>query len=470
MRRALASILAAGLAVLPAGSPAEPALEGVGTPMPLIASAFTLLGAHSQDEALANLSAAGVGAIRQDFLWARIERSPGTYDFSLEDALVRKATAHRVEVIAILAYGNPLYSRLGGLAEQMGTGGGIPPFGVGASYLFPPDPQHLPEYRAFARALAGHFRGRVRRWEVWNEENVGWRFWPPHEDPAAYAALLRAASQGLREGQRGAVVSLGGVFYPEIPPGIPEEGGRRYLGHVFDADPAIGDTIDAVAWHPYPYPFVAPEVEIPGNSSVPGSADQVRALLADRNDPGEELWVTELGWPTHQEYGVSPERQAAYLVRGFAGLWAEGVPLVTWYTYADGPNAAHNQEDAFGLFAHDGTPKPSYRALKTFTTLLGDKVFAGSRAAELGLAPDEHALAFVRRGERVTLLWVSPESMRTDYGSLESTDGVRRTVLLPASAPVRLVTMTGEARVVEPIGGEVAVGISPFPLYVIEGA
>ena len=40
-----------------------------------------------------DLAEAGVKAIRQDFLWKRIEPQRGVYDFSYEDALVAAAAA-----------------------------------------------------------------------------------------------------------------------------------------------------------------------------------------------------------------------------------------------------------------------------------------------------------------------------------------------------------------------------------------
>jgi hypothetical protein len=467
VRRATCAVVACSL-VLTVPAPRASALstaglEGAGAPMPLIASSFTILGAHTRDQALANLAAAGVRAVRQDFLWQRIEPARAEYHFEYEEGLVDAAALHGIEVLAILAYGNPLYSTAGAAAQALGTGGGIPPFGVGAQYLWPPD--DLAAYRSFARATAARFAGRVHRYEVWNEENVGWRFWPPHEDAAAYAALLDAGARGIHDGDPQAIVSVGGVFYPEIPPGLPEEGGRRYLGHLYDANPAIGGVIDAVAWHPYPYPFVAPEVVLPGNSSVAGSADQVRDLLTGRNDPGEELWVTEVGWPTHQEYGVSPQRQAAYLARSFALLWAQGVPLVTWYTYSDGPNADHNQEDALGLFAFDGTPKPSYRALKTFTGLLGDAVLRGERT---DLAAN--ALVFERADltKRVTMVWTVPETLFTGYGSSQAPAGATQ-VSLAVSDSVRLVRSTGEIECPAPANGSLEVEASFDPVYVVEG-
>jgi len=436
--------------------------------MPVIGSAITLLGAHTLDRALSNLAAAGVDVIRPDFLWQRMEPKPGVYDFSHEDQLVAAAAKYHIGVVAILAYGNPAYSSAGGAARDMGLGNGVPPFGVGATWLYPPDPAHLPEYRRFAQAAAQHFAGRVDRWEVWNEENVGWRFWPPHEDAAAYARVLRAASDGLRAGNPKAIVSSGGVFFPEVPPGLPEEGGIRYLGHLYDADPRIGDAIDAVAWHPYPYPFVAPEVDIPANGSVDSTVSQVRQLVTARKSPGEKLWVTELGWPTHQEYGVTEDRQAAYLARSFAALWTEGAEMLVWYTYADGEFGEHNQEDAFGLFRYDGYAKPSYLALRTFTALLGGCRADGSVAAALSLRANERALRFACPQGYITMLWTAAETTTSDYGPLEQTDA-RREVLVPAHKPAVVVTVTGRANQYQLNRGRISVEISPSPVYVVDG-
>jgi hypothetical protein len=466
-RRRLAAVLLGAVApgtLLASGSvdPSQQGLEGAGTAIPVVSVAFQLFGAD-RETALDRLAAAGVKAIRQDFLWQRIEPAPGVYDFSYEDDLVAAAAAHGIEVLAILAYGNPLYSRIGMAAQQVGLGGGVPPFGIGATYLYPPDAENLPAYRRFARATAAHFAGRVNRWEIWNEENVGWRFWPPHEDPAAYGALLEEAAAGLREGNPAAVVSLGGLFYPEIPPGLPEQGALRYLGNVYDANPHVGASIDAVAWHPYPYPFIAPEVVLPANSSVAGSADEIRSFLAGRGEE-KQLWVTEAGWPTHVEYGVTREKQAAYLVRSFAAFWAQGVRLVTWYCYADGPAADHNQEDAFGLVAADGTMKPAYDALRTFTTLLGDAVLAGMRR-DLG---DVQAFVFESPTRRITLLWTTPETLFSDYGPLADTAGETE-VSLPVSTPsVTVVSTTGQSRALNQSAGVVHVTASAFPVYVVE--
>lgn len=465
-RRAAAAAFLTTLAAaaLPASSDqsSQRDLEGAGQPIPVVSVAFQLFGVD-RETALGRLADAGVTAIRQDFLWQRIERAPGVYDFSYEDDLVDAAAAHGIEVLAILAYGNPLYSRLGRAAQTAGLEGGVPPFGVGATYLYPPDAEHLPAYRRFARETAAHFAGRVRRWEIWNEENVGWRFWPPHEDPAAYGALLKEGAAGLREGNQTAVVSLGGLFFPEIPPGLPEQGALRYLENLYAAHPDVGASIDVVAWHPYPYPFVAPEVVLPANASVAGSADRVRSFLAGRGQD-EELWVTEAGWPTHVEYGVTREKQAAYLVRSFAELWSQGVRLITWYCYADGPGADHNQEAAFGLVAADGAAKPAYHALRTFTSLLGDAVLAGAPS----FLRDVEGLVFEAPSRRITLLWTTPETLTSDYGPLPDTIGEIDVAIPVSGSSVAAVSMTGESRTLVPRDGVVDVTASAYPVYIVE--
>lgn len=440
--------------------------------MPTLGSAITVLGTDTRAAALENLAAAGVSFVRYDFLWERMEPEPGRYDFTAEDAIVSQAREAGLGTRAILAYGNPHYSAAGGTLERAGAGGGLPPFGVGSAHYFPPDPEHLPAYRRFAEAVADRFAGRVDDWEIWNEENVGARFWPPKEDPDAYATLLRTGAEGLRAGNPDVTVSSGGVFYPEVPPNAAYQGGLEFLRNVYDADPALGEVLDVVAWHPYQYPFVAPELGPPRNASVPESADEIDSLLERRGDGSLDRWVTELGWPTHDSYGVSERRQAAYLVRAITALWVKGVDSVVWYTYADGPNADQNQEDAFGLVRYDGTPKPSYHALSTLTDVLDGCVFAGPGHPRLSTGDGSHVFRFTRQEQgrgapQVTVLWTAPETLASDYGPLPATDD-RRTVRLETRRPVEVVDTVGGRERRHPEDGEVTVGISPFPTYLVE--
>src|SRR5436305_725954 len=144
----------------------------------------------------------------------------------------------------------------------------------------------------------------------------------------------------------------------------------------YGANPKLGRCYDVMAYHPYPYPFTAPELDVPVRGSVLAAADAMHAVIARHGDGRKPLWISEVGWPTHsRSYGVSEEKQAEYVARMNAATFARRLPVLTWYTYGDyaDPTGA-NQEAYFGFFRPDGTAKPSYFALRTFS-----RVFAGTR-------------------------------------------------------------------------------------------
>lgn len=234
-------------------------------------------------------------------------------------------------------------------------------------------------------ATVRHFAGRVVGWEVWNEENEGYRFWEPREDPAAYGRLLCAAHAAVRAVDPRAPVVFGGVFFPAVA-GAPGTSGPDFVRAAYDAVPGLGRCFDVLAYHPYAYPFTAPELDVPARGSVLSAADEMRAVLAHHRDAHKPLWITEVGWPTSAGYGVSEVKQAQYAARMQAATFAQGIALLTWYTYGDDadPTGA-NQEAHFGFFRQDGSAKPAYRALVTFA-----RVFRGAslhRRSIAGLRP-----------------------------------------------------------------------------------
>ncbi len=123
--------------------------------------------------------AAGVGFIRQYIWWDRIETSPGTYDWSRMDQLVKDASARGVEILPTLLYTPTFY-----VSKPEGS-----------PYLFPPDdPQTLAR---FATAMVDRYGTEgaywcppplgaplscpsayvpITYWEVWNEPDYpsGW--------------------------------------------------------------------------------------------------------------------------------------------------------------------------------------------------------------------------------------------------------------------------------------------------------
>src|SRR5437899_6543045 len=105
----------------------------------------------------------GVTWMRTNVVWAGVEPQPGRFDWSQYDSLVEAATGAGIS----------LEMSLTGPAPAWATGNGV-------RGVFRPD---APKFGRFARAAAEHFRGRVRRYSIWNEPNfVAW-LRPPAEQP-----------------------------------------------------------------------------------------------------------------------------------------------------------------------------------------------------------------------------------------------------------------------------------------------
>ena len=485
MRRRLAGTLVIA-AMSVAASCAHAAMPLGGDTFGTIASNANFL-PTDREAAFERMYAMGVRALRIDVTWAFIEQSPGRYDWRFVDGEVADAQRAGLHVIGILCCGNKLYSSLGAAADQtpVGSGGGLPPFQIGWSALFPPDDPA--DYARFAGAAAAHFAGRIGAWEIWNEENEGYRFWEPHEDPAAYGKLLCAAHDAIKAADASAPVLFGGVFYPAVPttgagtPGGPGTSGPDFVKGAYAADPQIGRCYDVMAYHPYAYPFTAPELDVPIRGSVLAAADGMRAAMG--SDAGTHpLWITEVGWPTHSEtYGVSELKQAQYSARMAAATFAQGLPVLTFYTYGDAadPTGGANQEAWFGYFRADGSPKPVVGALTTLTHELSGTTFVSDLSRQLGLPPGANmtggrgfALRFAGGDRTVTVVWLANESAAEGQSSLPDGGTVTpptQTVRVPVSgSAVQIVSMLGDSAPAQVRDGTVTVTAGASPQYIVQ--
>jgi hypothetical protein len=401
------------------------------------------------------------------------------FDFKEFDGHIAAIKGAGLKVIGVLAYGHPDYSTVGGVVETTPIAGGLPPLGTGGAHLFPPDDPD--DFARFAAAMAQHYGDEVIAWEVWNEENAGVRFWPPREDPAAYAELLCSAYDALKRVDPATPVLFGGLFFPGFPGGIGVTSGPDFLDAAYRARPDLARCSDAVAYHPYPYPFTSPEVEVPVRGSVLSAADQLREVLRRNGDGEKPLWITEIGWPTHDRfYGVPEAKQAQYVGRMQAASFAQGVPVLTWFTYGDFADASggYNQEAWFGFFRPDGSAKPAYRALRTFSEVFAGTRFARDRSRELGLPPGEpnaggrgFALEFAGGGRTATAAWLASESAmdgQNQYSESSQAESARLSLRLPTDAEsVVVVSHLGEPREVRTDGGVVPLELGPAPQYVV---
>jgi hypothetical protein len=301
--------------------------------------------------AMDDMERVGATSLRSDVLWHLTEPEPGVWDFERYDALVDALEGRDMELIALLAYGNPW-------ASSQTTG----------DWTYPPDDPT--DFAHFAAEVARRYMGRVSRYEIWNEPNAG-RFWKPglSGDPVAWAELVLEAEAAIHGVDPGATVILGGTFFPDQI----IQGGIEFLEEAVGAYPELLTRADAVAIHPYTLylPHSAPEFGGDGETPLVDIFAQTRAITGDM-----PVVVSEYGWPS---WGlVDMETQGQFLERSALISASEGATDICWYTLWDFEEP-DNPEHSFGLLDREGGLKPSGEAFSR----LSDALSRASGAAKI---------------------------------------------------------------------------------------
>ncbi len=396
---------------------------------------------------LDHAEALGIRIVRRDISWSHIQPTADEWVWEGVDPGVQDVLDRGFELMALLVYGNPWASSA-----------------TDDDKLYPPDDPA--DYARFAGAVAERYGDRVSLFEVWNEPNNGWRFWKPTVggDPVAYGELLRAAAVSIRQQRPDAVVITGGtVFHTNVV--LPSA--MEFLEDHFAALPDAAADFDGLGWHPYPWypPVVPPEEDGDPEMSFTHMAEELRAVLTAHEAADKPLYATEFGWPSYGE--VTQLHQAAYLVRGTLWLAAVDARAACWYTLGDGRNTGQAPpESDFGLISWDvaadapGDPKPSYYALQTLSSTLGDTAFTQDVTDSLELDLGAHALRFA-----------SPDGLRTVTVLWTVDDSETRTVRVPVGeggGQVSVIDILGEPVVTQPSGDGVELPVTYLPRYVVE--
>jgi len=251
----------------------------------------------------------------------------------------------------------------------------IPPHGrvlVSYDYL---DTSH---FTNFLRQLVGHFKDRIKHWEVWNEPNEPW-VWRGGQE--VYAQLVKAASQAIRETDPGAQVVTGGYA----------NGTSGNLWTIYQNIPPT--TFDAVAWHPYPF-----SNQVPDFLQWATSPHYVlgRTIMETFGDAHKPVYFGEMATPSGvlaAGGGMNDWKQAEHAMRLF--LWCRRMGYVKgiqWWPGTDlfpvGSNEDHKYGGHEGLFYY-GTalPKPVFWMLRSVARNRGVLMDLGSYAADGSLEP-----------------------------------------------------------------------------------
>ena len=212
---------------------------------------------------------AGIRWVRADFSWSGVEGPQGTWHYDHLDAILDKTEKVGLQVLPILNYDVPWAT---------------------------PAHKHLDAWLQYVKNLVSRYKDRIRYWEVWNEENIG--FWRDEPNGADYAKLLAATYNAIKEIDPQLIVVYGGLA------GTPIE----YFEASLDAEAA--KYFDVLNVHPYR-----------GGLSTPDRIETFKKDLTAFNEalkkrglPERPLWITEMGWATPPTLGEVDRRVIAVAI------------------------------------------------------------------------------------------------------------------------------------------------------------
>ena len=306
---------------------------------------------HTRTEAIHRM---GFGGTRLPIEWSKIERVRGQPDWGRLDSTVAELASDSLAGYGVIAYSPPwaVPDSMRGRARSDAHRPVVDGSRAKGDTAF----------AAFAAAAARRYRGRIDRWEIWNEENYP-PFWidvadgvNQGADPADYASLYRLARDSIAAASPRAQVSIGGLASVNgvaRPMADPTDPSRKLLPvtpqEFLRGLKKVGVRPSVVAIHPYS--TVAPGVRVPslGNTVFPGLVlDSVMETLRVLGWSRTPVWVTE--WGVNVTPGMSKSEVDAWYAEGLRDLLCTpNVEFVTLHGLTDA-----NQVEHFGLLKGDG--------------------------------------------------------------------------------------------------------------------
>lgn len=201
----------------------------------------------------------------------------------------------------------------------------------------------------FTKEMAGLYNDKVFFWEILNEVNHAVK--SAKDGAAMYTTMLKDVYSLLKETNAGNYVLLGGLG--EVDDDFLVELSKNNAFEYFDI----------MNFHTYHEP-----------EKFPLLFKKIRRVMDDFRWR-KPVWITETGMHSATDDGrniskrVLEERQAQCVARAFLISFAYGIDKVFWYNLRSFERTENNMEDHFGLVHKNFSPKPSFYAYKTLTTM-----------------------------------------------------------------------------------------------------
>ncbi len=349
MRRSLLLFAAMVVLVLPpamAGANLPPGFIGISPQSPLTGTDVELM------------QEAGIRSIRLSLPWSAVQpQNPSVSkpEWSGFDREVAMAAEHGLRVLPFL-WGTPAWAAPYPKQEPVETA--WQRWGW-ASFLRAAVARYGPEGSFWAENPELPFLP-IRRWEIWNEENlVNFSY---HPDPARYARLIRLSGRVLHEADPGSEAIVGGLFGDPLqtPPNVKS---TTFLSRLY-RNPGLRRYFNGVALHPY----------VASAAEMRGEIKDLRAIMAAHQASSTPLYITELGWGSAEgpsRWEVGPYGQAEELDQAFSILSANRVRWriggVWWFSWTDNAGTCPVFCTTAGLLSARREAKPAWYAFNAWT-------------------------------------------------------------------------------------------------------
>lgn len=293
------------------------------------------------------IKAAGLGWVREELHWSRLEPQVATPPFGyFEGRFVDQTRLLPGQVVTPFDW-----TRTDGMmaaAKKAGVKVCVI-FGLKNTQTPPLTDADRTAYARYVRLCCERYP-EIGAAEICNEPYYShfWN-WP---NPADYAKLARAVIPVIRAVRPGLPILLVGD--------VPKMAGAGWLAGIQAADPGLIPLADGLTIHNYPDPGTQP----PDGTGDPRWTFKGQIELAAQ--AGKPLWITEVGWPTSGSTSVTETQQAVYLVRATELALADTrVARIFLYTWSKDGGDAGDREQHYGVRRQNGSFKPAWAALKT---------------------------------------------------------------------------------------------------------
>ena len=323
---------------------------------------------------------AGFGIVRVTVPWSAVESNAGEYTINPSyDEFINTLIENQIEPLVILGVENYKY-----------ISNSDKPHSIVSNNA------GLEAYRKYCEFVAHYFKGRVRKYEVWNEPDMcnssktAGYINPTDEQAYWYAEMIKAAYGAVKNEDETAeisVLSMARAIY----------GGISWAQTVLEK--LNGEhCFDKISLHMYTGETT------PEWRNLPERLENWRSMAREQGYDAESFVFTEFGFSTDTgayTSSVTEEMQAAYAVREntiFDGDSLKHQSLL--YCFADPGNSLDYKEDCFGIVKSRTaeiplSAKPAYAALAAFNNMTNGAIECAKMIGTHGGGADGSAEKFV---------------------------------------------------------------------------